>query len=121
MRRRSGPSGSGTTHCLPSSGGKQPAAKDGQRRVGRVVARETDVITLDDSGTLLVNGTVQSGEILYPSYAKEGITYPYTVPEGHVFILGDYRTQTEDSRDHGPIPMEDVEAKVVTILRRQGI
>ena len=94
---------------------------DGQRRVGRVVARETDVITLDDSGTLLVNGTVQSGEILYPSYAKEGITYPYTVPEGHVFILGDYRTQTEDSRDHGPIPMEDVEAKVITILRRQGI
>ena len=94
---------------------------DGQRRVGRVVARETDVVTLDDSGTLLVNGTVQSGEILYPSYAKEGITYPYTVPEGHVFILGDYRTQTEDSRDHGPIPMEDVEAKVITILRRQGI
>lgn len=38
-----------------------------------------------------------------------------------MFILGDYRTQTEDSRDHGPIPMEDVEAKVITILRRQGI
>lgn len=55
------------------------------------------------------------------SGASLHITYPYTVPEGHVFILGDYRTQTEDSRDHGPIPMEDVEAKVITILRRQGI
>lgn len=94
---------------------------NGETHIGRIAADETDVVTLDESGTLLVNGTVQSGEILYPTYAKEGLTYPYTVPEGHVFVLGDYRTQTEDSRDFGPIPMEDVEAKVITILRRRGL
>lgn len=94
---------------------------DGETHVGRIVARATDVVTLDESGTLLVNGTTQSGEILYPTYAKEGLTYPYAVPDGHVFILGDYRTQTEDSRDYGPIPMEDVEGKVITILRRRGL
>lgn len=94
---------------------------DGETHVGRIVARATDVVTLDDSGTLLVNGTTQSGEIMYPTYAKEGLSYPYAVPEGHVFILGDYRTQTEDSRDYGPIPMEDVEGKVITILRRRGL
>lgn len=94
---------------------------DGQRYFGRIVARATDVVTIDESGTLLVNGTPQSGEILYPTYAKEGIEYPYRVPEGCVFVLGDYRTQTQDSRDFGPIPLEDVEGKVITILRRREL
>lgn len=94
---------------------------DGQPYIGRIAARETDVVTLDDSGTLLVNGTVQTGEIIYPTYAGSALTYPYTVPEGCVFLLGDYRTQTEDSRDFGPVSMEDVTGKVITILRRRGL
>lgn len=94
---------------------------NGERHVGRVAARATDVVTLDDSGTLLVNGTAQGGEIIYPTYAKEGLEYPYTVPEGQVFILGDYRTQTADSRDFGPIQTGNIEGKVITILRRRGL
>lgn len=94
---------------------------DGEERIGRIVARETDVVTLDDSGTLLVNGTAQSGEILYPTYAEGELEYPYTVPEEHVFVLGDYRTQTEDSRILGAIPVKDVKGKVITILRRRGL
>ena len=94
---------------------------DGKQKVGRIIARETDVVTMDESGKLLVNGTVQSGEIMYPTYAKEGLDYPYKVPEGHVFLLGDYRTNSEDSRDHGPISMRNVEGKVITILRRRGL
>lgn len=93
----------------------------GERRFGRIVARGTDVVTIDESGVLLVNGTPQSGEILYPTYPKEGMEYPYRVPEGTVFVLGDYRTQTEDSRDFGPVSLDDVEGKVITILRRRGI
>lgn len=93
----------------------------GKRWVGRVLGREGDVITLDDSGSLLVNGTAQSGGILYPTYAKEKFTYPYIVPEDSYFLLGDYRTQTEDSRDFGAIPGADIEGKVITILRRRGI
>ena len=81
----------------------------------------TDVIMLDDSGTLLVNGTDQSGDILYPTYAKEGISYPCTVPDDCLFILGDYRTQAEDSRDFGCIPQDNVKARVITILRRRTI
>jgi signal peptidase I len=94
---------------------------DGQRKVGRYMGREKDVITMDDSGTLRINGTIQSGEIMYPTYAKDGIDYPYQVPEDHVFILGDYRTQTLDSRDYGAIPMDDIEGKVITLLRRRGL
>ena len=88
----------------------------GKTHVGRILGCETDVVTMDDTGTLLVNGTAQTGEIAFPTYAKEGITYPYTV-----FILGDYRTQAKDSREFGPISTEDVKAKVITILRRREL
>lgn len=94
---------------------------NGNQYIGRITARETDVVAMDDSGTLLVNGTTQGGEILYPTYAKEGIEYPYRVSEGHTFILGDYRTQTQDSRDFGSIPIDDLEGKVITIIRRRGL
>ena len=75
----------------------------------------------DDTGILLVNGTAQGGEILYPTYALEGIEYPFRVPENCLFVLGDYRTQATDSRALGPIPLEDVQGKVLTILRRRGL
>lgn len=94
---------------------------DGIRYIGRIAAREKDVVTMDDSGTLLVNGTVQGGEIFYPTYPGDTIQYPYTVPVNHCFILGDYRIHTKDSRDFGPVPMESVEGKVITIIRRRGI
>lgn len=95
--------------------------QEGKTRVGRIVARENDVVTIDDSGTLMTNGTTQSGEILYPTYAKEGLTYPYRVPQGSIFVLGDYRTQATDSRDFGPVAMTDVKGKLITILRRRGL
>lgn len=94
---------------------------NGETYVGRIVAFSGDAVTLDDSGTLLVNGTPQGGEILYPTYAKGDLSYPYTVPDGCVFVLGDYRTQTEDSRDFGPISMDRIKGKVITILRRRGL
>ena len=95
---------------------------DGQPRLGRIVARETDYVMMDaESGKLKINGTTQGGEIMYPTYAKEGIAYPYRVPEGTVFVLGDYRTQTEDSRDFGPVPLNNIQGKVITIVRRRGV
>lgn len=94
---------------------------EGERYIGRIAAREHDIVTLDDSGILLVNGTAQDGEILYPTYAKNDLTYPFAVPEGCVFVLGDYRTIARDSRERGAIPMEDVTGKVITILRRRAL
>ncbi len=96
---------------------------DGTVKIGRIIARETDIVTMDESGQLLVNGTTQTGEIVFSTYPSEdsGIVYPYTVPEGCVFILCDYRTQGTDSREYGPIALEDIRGKVITILRRRDI
>ena len=49
------------------------------------------------------------------------MTYPCTVPEGCVFVLGDYRTEAEDSRKFGCIPLENVQAKVITNIRRRAL
>lgn len=92
-----------------------------RQMLGRIVAAESDVVTLDDSGKLIVNGTVITNQMLFSSPAREGIDYPYTVPEGHVFVMGDYRTQATDSRDFGPVPVSALQAKIITIMRRQGL
>ena len=94
---------------------------NGENRFGRIIAKENDVVNITGEGVLIVNGTTQSGEIMYPTYPGDLLSYPYRVPEGHVFILGDYRTQTEDSRQIGTIPLEDLKAKVITFLRRRGL
>ena len=94
---------------------------DGKRAFGRVVAVGGDVVMLSDSGSLMVNGLTDGGSILFPTYALGDLEYPYRVPEGCVFVLGDYRVNTKDSRILGPIPLESVEGKLITILRRREL
>lgn len=94
---------------------------EGALHLGRVAAGSGDVVMMDDGGSLTVNGSLQTGGILYPTYAREGAVYPQRVQEGMVFVLGDYRTQTRDSRDYGPIPLDDIQGKVITLVRRRGI
>ena len=94
---------------------------DGKRAFGRVVAVAGDVVMLSDSGSLMVNGVTEGGSVVFPTYASGDLEYPYRVPEGCVFVLGDYRVDTTDSRVLGPIPLESVEGKLITILRRREL
>lgn len=93
---------------------------DGQKVVGRVIARAGDSVNMTEEGTLFVNGTEQTGEIAFLTMPG-GQTYPYVVPEGCVYLLGDFRTHTTDSRDFGPVPVQNIKAKVVSVFRRRGI
>lgn len=90
-------------------------------KFGRIAARGDDVITIDNAGGWLVNGTEQSGEILYPTYTQGSLEYPYRVPTDSLFLMGDYRTESIDSRTYGAIPMDKVIGKVITILRRRSL
>lgn len=38
---------------------------------------------------------------------------PYTVPPGTVYVLGDNRGESEDSRMFGPLPLDEIVGKVV--------
>ena len=93
---------------------------DGTSVIGRVVARAGDSVDITEDGTLFVNGTEQTGEIAFPTTPGKQ-TYPYLVPDGCVYLLGDYRTNTTDSRDFGPVETTKIKAKVVGIFRRRGI
>lgn len=90
-------------------------------QIGRVVGKAYDLVYMDDSGSLLVNGASQTGEILYPTYPRDGSEYEVKLGPDEVFVLGDYRTKAKDSRDYGPIQTGDVKGKVVTIIRRRGL
>lgn len=79
-----------------------------------------DVLDFSEEGVLTVNGTVQAGEIVFPTYPPKDWEGQFEVPADSVFVLGDYRTQTEDSRDFGCIALEDIEGKAITMHRRSG-
>ena len=95
--------------------------RDGQRYFGRVVATQNDEVIITESGQLLVNSQLESGEILFPTAMADGSEQRWKVEPGQVFVLGDYRTQAEDSRIFDPIPLPDVEGKLITLLRRRGL
>lgn len=95
--------------------------KNGKMYTGRILAVEGDVVQIDDSGTLAVNGTIQAGEILFPTYPGEKKQYPYTVEKNAFFVLGDYRTKAKDSRDFGCITLSEIKAKVITVFRRRNL
>lgn len=92
---------------------------DGETHCGRVVAKGGDKIKISESGTFTVNGTVQESEIIYPTYPRDIGDFSAEVPEGKVFILGDFRTEAKDSRDYGFISVDDIGKKVITIIRHR--
>ncbi len=88
---------------------------------GRIVAKEGDNVDFSEDGKLFVNGTPQTTDIIFPTYKPDGWTGLTVVPEGSVYILGDYRTQAADSRLLGFIPKADVKSKVIALLRHKSL
>ncbi|WP_227497013.1 signal peptidase I [Planctomonas psychrotolerans] len=81
--------------------------------VKRVAAEGGQTIAVRD-GLVYVDGDVVP-EPYVDSASTDGTFFPLTtVPEGHIFVLGDNRASSVDSRDFGPIPTGDVTATVLT-------
>ncbi len=95
---------------------------DGETYFGRIVGVPGDVIDMTGDGYYRINGNVPFEDQFYETNPSsgQGVKYPYTVPEGSVFLLGDYRLQTDDSRNFGAIPTEDLIGEVVLTFRRRG-
>ena len=94
---------------------------NGTRHFGRVVAMGGDEVYIDEDGRFTVNGYSQVETIYYETKPAEGgVTFPYTVGEGELFILNDLRDNVTDSRTFGSIPAQNVEGSIVLSLRRRG-
>ena len=92
--------------------------------VKRVIAVAGDTVLINNDGKVYVNGVPLEEDYI------QGITYTtngeaelsITVPEGHIFCLGDNRENSHDSRsaDIGAIPLENVRGKCFLIINPQG-
>lgn len=97
--------------------------KENVTLVKRVIAVGGQTVDLRD-GVVYVDG-VALDEDSYtggkPSYSlsdvsgSAGISYPYEVPEGYIWVMGDNRTNSLDSRYFGAVPVSSVTSKVVCI------
>jgi signal peptidase I len=83
--------------------------------VKRVVGLGGDRIAIED-GVLAVDGRRQREP--YVDHASVDSSYfgPVVVPAGTVFVLGDNRGDSRDSRDYGPVPRRSLVGRVLLRL-----
>lgn len=80
--------------------------------IKRCIAVEGQTVDLVD-GVVYVDGEpleepYTGGKPSYPEDGPAQIQYPYTIPEGHIWCMGDNRTNSSDSRYFGAVPVDSV-------------
>lgn len=84
----------------------------GEPIVKRVVAVAGDSIGIED-GRLVRNGAPVD-ESYIDNDDMDGYYFgPITVPDGHVFVLGDHRADSVDSRRYGPLAVGDLDGRLL--------
>lgn len=81
--------------------------------VERVVALGGDEVRIVN-GDLYRNGTVVTETFTAPDRRGDGDWGPAIVPMGTLFVMGDHRNNSSDSRHWGPVPREDVLGRVTS-------
>lgn len=89
--------------------------EDGRRTIKRVSGLPGDSLVIKDS-LLYVNGRPVEEPYVDHELIDGYYSRTFTVPDGRVFLLGDNRGNSVDSRDYGPVAADDLLGRVVVRL-----
>lgn len=84
--------------------------------VKRVIAEAGDWVDMKDDGTVYVNQTkLKEPYLKHKAYGQTNIKFPYQVPEDRIFVMGDNREVSIDSRNTsiGTVSDEQIVGKLV--------
>ena len=94
-----------------------------QYLIKRVIGVAGDrVICCDKNGLLKVNGTSIKEPYIYKGNTPSDNTFDVTVPKGFIWVMGDHRSASADSRFHtddphkGMVPLSNVTGRAVFII-----
>ena len=94
--------------------------RDGSAIVKRVIAVEGQTVDIDFiTGTVYVDGVALDEPYIHsPTTNPEGMVFPLVVDEGCIFVMGDNRSRSMDSRDPeiGLIDKREVLGKAILVL-----
>ena len=97
-------------------------ADTGEDLVKRVIGIEGDqVVCCDAKGRIVLNGVALDETYLKPGDGTAQVRFDVTVPAGSVFVMGDNRADSADSRYHlgensGGVPVDNVVGRVVAVI-----
>jgi signal peptidase I len=87
--------------------------------IKRVVGVGSDTIKTRNRGRILyVNGIPDDDDeyVKHIRYTSDSLPYlPYKVPEGYLYVMGDNRGNSQDSRFWGPVDINDVKGQAFMI------
>lgn len=115
---------SSTFYRQPQQGDIIVASKDsfdgGKPIVKRVIATEGQFVDIDfETGTVYVDGVALDEAYTYTKTTlDEGVSFPLRVETGHVFVLGDNRNSSKDSRspEIGQVDHREILGKAIFLF-----
>jgi signal peptidase I len=87
----------------------------GKQLVKRVIATAGQTVEIDADGNVLVDGVLLEEDYLKSETELGDVTYPLLVQQGQIFVMGDNRAQSLDSRDSqiGLVDVSEVKGRVL--------